>query len=81
MTLSLPLKWSKILPKGVKRSCQRKQPPNIVGYHNCKNINNEVFINDLNECFTENTEFLSFDYFKRTTDKTLAKYAPLKKGM
>ena len=67
MTLSLPLKWSKILPKGVKRSLpktiknlvKKKQPPNVVRYHNCENINNEV--NDLNECFTENTEFLSFD--------------------
>ena len=49
----------------------KKRPPNIVRYCNYNNFNNKVFINDLNEYFTENTEFLSFDSFKRTIDKTL----------
>ena len=80
MKQNITKRRKKKLPKKIKNLVKKKQPPNIVRYHNCKNINNEVFINDLNECFTENTEFLSFDYFKRTTDKTLAKYAPIKKG-
>ena len=57
----------------------KKRPPNIVRYCNYNNFNNKVFINDLNEYFTENTEFLSFDSFKRTIDKTLEKYTLLKK--
>ena len=49
----------------------KKRPRNIVRYLNYKNFNNEVFINNLSEYFTENTEFLKFDSFKRTTDKIL----------
>ena len=44
----------------------KKRPPNIVRYRNYENSNNEVFINDLNEYFTEKAEFLSFNSFKRT---------------
>ena len=57
----------------------KKQLSNIVTHCSYKNINNKVFINDLNEYFSENTEFLSFDSFKRTINKTREKYSPLKK--
>ena len=57
----------------------KKWPSNIARYRNYKNFNNEVFINDLNEYFTKNAEFLSFSSFKITINKTLEKYAPLKK--
>ena len=56
-----------------------KRPPNIVRYRNYKNFNNEVVINDFNEYFTENTEFLGFNSFKRTIDRNLEKYTPLEK--
>ena len=50
------------------------------GYcYNYKDFNNKVIINDLSEYFFENADFLSFDSFKGTIDKTLEKYAPLKK--
>ena len=58
----------------------KKRPPNIVRYRNYKSFINEVFINNFNEYFIENTEFLSFDSFKKTIDKTLEKYASLKKA-
>ena len=53
--------------------------PNIIRYRNYKKFNNEVFINDLEEQFSENNEFLNFEFFKRIVDKTLDKYAPIKK--
>ena len=62
----------------------QKQPPGVLlkfkskfrkihekTYCNYKHANEEVFINDLSEYFTENVVFLSFDLFKRTIDKTL----------
>ena len=52
--------------------------PNIIRYRNYKKFNNEVFINDLEEQFSENNEFLNFEFFKRIVDKTLDKYAPIK---
>ena len=57
MKQNITKRRKKKLPKKIKNLVKKKQPPNIVRYHNCKNINNEVFINDLNECFTENTVF------------------------
>ena len=48
----------------------KKWPSNIARYRNYKNFNNEVFINDLNEYFTKNAEFLSFSSFKITINKT-----------
>ena len=57
----------------------KKQMPNIIRYRNYKKFNNEVFINDLEEQFSENNEFLNFESFKRIVDKTLDKYAPIKK--
>ena len=53
--------------------------PNIIRYRNYKKFNNEFSINDLEEQFSENNEFLNFESFKRTVDKTLDKYAPIKK--
>ena len=53
--------------------------PNIIRYRNYKKFSNEVFINDLEEQFSENNEFLNFESFKRIVDKTLDKYAPIKK--
>ena len=52
---------------------------NIFRYRNYKKFDNEVFINDLEEQFSENNEFLNFESFKRIVDKTLDKYAPIKK--
>ena len=57
----------------------KRQPPNIVTYRNYKNFNDEVFVNDLNNYFTEKAEFLSFNSFNRTIDKALEKFTPLKK--
>ena len=57
----------------------KKQMPNIIRYCNYKKFNNEVFINDLEEQLSENNEFLNFESFKRIVDKTLDKYAPIKK--
>ena len=57
----------------------KKQMPNIIRCRNYKKINNEVFISDLEEQFSENNEFLNFESFKRIVDKTLDKYAPIKK--
>ena len=53
--------------------------PNIIRYRNYKKFNNKVFINDLEEQFSENNEFLNFESFKRIVDRTLDKYAPIKK--
>ena len=47
----------------------------MIRYRNYRKFNNEVFINDL----SENNEFLNFESFKRIVDKTLDKYAPIKK--
>ena len=51
----------------------------MIRYRNYKKFNNEVFINDLEEQFSENNEFLNFESFKRIVDKTLDKYTPIKK--
>ena len=53
--------------------------PNIIRYRSYKKCNNEVFVNDIEEQFSENNEFLNFESFKRIVDKTLDKYAPTKK--
>ena len=53
--------------------------PNIIRYCNYKIFNNEAFINDLKEQFSENNEFLNFESFKRIVYETLDKYAPIKK--
>ena len=53
--------------------------PNIIRYRNYKKLNNEVFINDLEEQFSENNEFQNFESFKLIVGKTLDKYAPIKK--
>ena len=66
-------------PLSTMKDFYKKRPPNIVRYRNYKNSNNDVFLNDLNEYFIEKAESLSFNSFKRTIDKALEKYAPLKK--
>ena len=42
-----------------------KQLSNIVRYYNYENFSNEVFINDLREYFTKNTEFFKFRLFQK----------------
>ena len=67
------------MPLSVMKVFYKKQMPNIIRYRNYKKFNNEVFINDLEEQFSENNEFLNFESFKRIVNKTLDKYAPIKK--
>ena len=79
MTIETGLSEFHRMSLSIMKVFYKKQQPNIARYHNCKNFNNEFFINDLNVYFTENTEYISFDSFKRTIDKSLEKYAPPKK--
>lgn len=56
-----------------------KQPSNIVRYYNYENLVMKFSLTILESISLKIQSFLSSDSFKRTIDKTLEKYVPLKK--
>ena len=56
-----------------------KQPSNIVRYYNYENLVMKISLTILESISLKIQSFLSSDSFKRTIDKTLEKYVPLKK--
>ena len=60
----------------------KKQPPNIVRYPNYKKFDNELFMNDIENCLAQEycqNQILKFRSFKRNVHHILERHAPLKK--
>ena len=60
----------------------KKQPPNIVRYRSYKNFDNELFMNDIENCLAQEyhqNQILKFESFKRNVHHILERHAPLKK--